>query len=111
MSRVRTWINNVTGKHTNRITVRIEHRLSLSDMVSGLASRYGRHVIDGEGLHLPQLSESEILETIKEEYEMCGTNALWTWSDHTDEMYITAIQLWAEDVIIQAFPEMGENRG
>lgn len=110
MSRVRTWVNNLTGDRTNRITVRIEHRMSLSELETGLGSRYARHHGDGDPLELPRLTGAQILEVVREEYELYGTNAVWTWTERKDDMIVRAVELWAEDVIVQAFPEMDKHR-
>lgn len=110
MSRVTTWITNATGALTNRIGIRISHDLTLSQMVTGLGSRYGRNVAH-EDLELPQLGRAEMVETIKEEYAFYGTNAVWTWTDRADEMSVKAVELWAEDLILKHFPKMDEHRG
>lgn len=104
---IRTWINRKTGALTNRMTIRVSHDLSLSQMVDGLASAYGR-----SGDPLPAgLSASRIREEVRDEYAFYGTNAVWTWADGESEQHIEEVRAWAEAVIIKAFPDLAENRG
>lgn len=109
-SAVRTWKNRETGKLTNRITIRVEHRLNLAEMVNGLCSAYARHLASEEMDELPnQLSAPRILEAIREEYEQHGTANVWTWSESTGADNAECSE-WARRVILTAFPEMEENQ-
>ncbi|ATN93720.1 hypothetical protein SEA_ABT2GRADUATEX2_50 [Streptomyces phage Abt2graduatex2] len=111
MSRVITWITKATGVLTNRIGIRITHDLTLSDLINGLGSRYGRNVHDVSETEFHQLSRKDMMDVIKDEYAYYGTSAVWTWSDHTDSDVIKAVELWAENLILRHFPEMAEHRG
>lgn len=111
MSRVTTWITKASGVLTNRIGIRITHDLTLSELINGLGSRYGRNVQDVSDTEFPQLSRKDMMEAIKDEYTYYGTSAVWTWVDHADSGVIKAVELWAEDLILQHFPEMAEHRG
>ncbi|MGI5404184.1 hypothetical protein ACQEVG_32980 [Streptomyces sp. CA-135486] len=107
---VRTWTNRLTGKVTNRITIRVEHRLNLSELVDGLCSAYVRNMPSGELEQLPeQLSATRILETVRDEYEQHGTANVWTWSESTGEDD-NECREWAQRIIFAAFPEMEENQ-
>lgn len=104
---IRTWVNRKTGVLTNRMTIRISHDLSLSEMVDGLASSYGR---SGEPLPIG-LSASKIRDGVRDEYAYYGTNAVWTWADGESEWRVEEVRAWAEAEIIRAFPGLAENRG
>jgi hypothetical protein len=109
-SAVRTWTNRITGKLTNRVTIRVEHRLNLSELIDGLCSAHVRNMPSGELEQLPeQISAPRILETVRDEYEQHGTNNVWTWSESTGEDEEECRE-WAQRLIVAAFPEMGENQ-
>lgn len=110
MSRVTTWINNAMGTLSNRVGIRISHDLTLSEMITGLGSQYGRNVPSGEEPELPQLSRKEMVEAIKAEYAYYGTNAVWTWTESADAYQKYAVELWAEDLILKHYPEMDKHR-
>lgn len=104
---IRTWFNRKTGVLTNRMTIRVSHDLSLSELIDGLASSYAR-----SGEPLPTgLSASKIRDEVRDEYAYYGTNAVWTWADGESERHVEEVRAWAEAEIIRAFPELGENRG
>ncbi|MFF7198290.1 hypothetical protein ACFZAM_31855 [Streptomyces sp. NPDC008079] len=106
---VRTWKNRETGKETNRITIRVEHRLKLGELVDGLCSSYARNAVSGELELPPSLSPGRILEAVREEYEEHGFVNVWTWSESTgvDE---EECRQWALGLILATFPEMAENQ-
>lgn len=111
MAKVTTWVNRTSGKETNRVTVRIEHRMALSDMVNGLCSEHARNFIEGDDELPESLSAAKIIDTVRDQYEYWGTNAVWTWVDELGYDESKTYTEWAERLIIAAFPEMGENRG
>lgn len=105
---VRTWRDRITGKLTNRITIRVEHRLNLQEMVDGLCSALVRNVPVDELTYPEMRSAALILEDIRHEYETRGTDAVWTWSEMTCAD-VDECQAWARRLIIGAFPDMVEN--
>ncbi|MGW6602875.1 hypothetical protein [Streptomyces sp. NPDC055036] len=95
---------------TNRITIRVEHRLNLTELVDGLCSSYVRNMPSGGLEELPeQLSATRILEMVRDEYEQHGTANVWTWSESTGEDN-SECRKWAQRIIFVAFPEMEENQ-
>jgi hypothetical protein len=93
--------------------VRIEQRLSLSEMVNGLCSKYVRNVpLDEMDARRPaRLSAAKIVEAVRDEYAYYGTNAVWTWADSLCTDDADEASAWARGVILAAFPDLGVHEG
>lgn len=105
---IHTWVTKVSGRLTNRMTVRISHDLSLSELVDGLAAAI---TLDDQEELPDTLSAKKIREMVRDSYAYYGTNAVWAWADCEDETTVERTRAWCEARIIEAFPAMGEHRG
>jgi len=104
--KVRKWINSLSGVSTLRVTVRVEHHLSLDEMVDGLCSHYVRDWdVDDNGPRPTRLSAREIVDTVRDEYAQHGIRNVWTWSDGEPYDRNEAHRLWARLLILDACPE------
>lgn len=109
LPKVTTWRNRTTGKETNRITMRREDHLCLTEMIDGLCSKYVRNRCDDDAPLPDTLSGRAVMESVKEQYDMYGTNATWTWSDDLSSEDAQKYSDWARALILAVWPEMGEN--
>ena len=102
--KVITWVNRITGRKTNRVEVRVTHRLSLDEMADALL----RHYHDSDE-RPASLSAKKILDAVRESYEMYGTNAVWAWSDSYGMDEAEDLRRWARGVILRVAPELGDH--
>jgi hypothetical protein len=74
----------------------------LEDLINGLCSKHARSWTEDTPLPA-ELTETELIDTVKEEFEYHGTSWVWTWVNdvgHTD-----AIEE-ARRLILAVFPDL-----
>lgn len=80
-------------------------QLSLTDLINGLCSHYWRNWCEGDEEPPTRMGERQILKTVREEYLLYGTNAVWTWSEENSNVNDTEARNWARRVITAVFPD------
>lgn len=81
-------------------------QFDLSDLIDGLCSKFWRDRIEEDDDPLPEhLTALQIMEIIRDEYKIYGTNAVWTWSD-TYGVDDEAARAWARRLILAVLPDL-----
>lgn len=106
---VRTWIHRTSGQKTNRLTLRIEYHMDLNEMIDGLCSKYAPTSPTVE--NAPEsLTGLKISDIVREEYSYHGVGNVGAWVDGIPSEEAQAWRRWAEGVIVEALPPLGEYR-
>lgn len=92
------------GKPVRWIETRTTWEYELHHLIDGLCSHYIRNRVEGDDPLPESLTIRKIVDTARKEYELHGTQNVWTWVEECHAMDDEDARAWAERLILAVLP-------